>query len=91
MLFRKKPVVINAVQWTGANLLEVIRHTGQNASASNLKWEEYQDLVQREGLKIFTLEGVMKADIGDWIIRGVDGECYPCKPSVFTATYEPVE
>lgn len=91
MQYRKKPVVIEAVQWTGDNLIEVIRHTGQHASASNLKWEEYEDLVSREGLKIFTLEGAMMASVGDWIIKGVKGECYPCKPDVFNITYEAID
>ena len=40
---------------------------------------------------IETLEGLMKADVGDWIIKGVKGECYPCKPDVFKMTYEKVE
>lgn len=47
----------------------------------------------REGpghLTIATLEGVMRAEVGDWIIRGVKGELYPCKPDIFAATYEPV-
>jgi len=43
------------------------------------------------GIEIATLEGVMRADVGDWIIRGVAGEFYPCKPDIFAATYEPVE
>jgi hypothetical protein len=40
-------------------------------------------------LAVYTLEGVMKASVGDWIIRGVKGELYPCKPDIFEATYEP--
>lgn len=87
--FRKKPVVIEAIQWTGSNLLQVIQHTGLNVSANHFKWNEYEDLVSREGLKIFTLEGKMTAEIGDWIIKGVKGECYPCKPDIFELTYEP--
>lgn len=43
------------------------------------------------GLEILTLEGKMTADVGDWIIRGVKGEFYPCKPDIFEATYEPAE
>ena len=88
--FRKKPVEIEAVQWKGDNLLEVVRHTGQHASAAHFKWEEYEDLVARDGLKIFTLEGKMHASIGDWIIKGVAGEFYPCKPDIFEATYDAV-
>jgi hypothetical protein len=91
MKFRKKPVVIEAVQWTGDNLIEVIRHTGQNASASHYKWEEYEDIVRHEGLKIYTLEGPLMASIGDWIIKGVQGEFYPCKPDIFEATYDKEE
>jgi len=51
------------------------------------KWEEYEALVQNKGLKIFTLEGSHMASIGDMIIKGVLGECYPCKPDVFAKTY----
>jgi hypothetical protein len=88
-LFRKKPVVVGAIQWNGDNLIEIIQFTGQNASAKNLRWGDYEDLVARDGLKIFTLEGPMMASIGDWIIKGVKGECYPCKPDIFALTYEP--
>ena len=87
--FRKKPVVIEAIQWTGSNLLQVIQHTGLNVSASHFKWDEYEDLVSKDGLKIFTLEGKMNADIGEWIIKCEKGECYPCKPDIFELTYEP--
>jgi hypothetical protein len=90
--FRKKPVVIEAVQWNGANLREVIAFTDgppdMRSMHSNMKWEEYCDLVNRDGLKIFTLEGKMSANIGDWVIKGVRGEFYPCKPDIFEATYE---
>lgn len=89
--FRKKPVAIEAIQWTGKNLIHVIRFTGQHASASDMHWEDYEDLVRAEGLKIFTLEGTHMASIGDWIIKGVVGEFYPCKPEIFSATYEPAE
>jgi len=90
MKFRKKPVVIDAVQWTGENLLEVVRFTGQYARPMMYKWEDYEDLVQRDGLKISTLEGTMKASIGDWIIKGVEGEHYPIKADIFPKTYEKV-
>jgi len=62
--FKKKPVVIEAVQWTGDNLLEVMRHTGQHTSATHFKWEEYEDIVSREGLKVFPLEGKMSVSVG---------------------------
>lgn len=90
--FRKKPVVIEAVCWTGLNLHEVITFTDGppqvRSHHAGMMWDNYSDLVRREGLKIYTLEGVMSASIGDWIIKGVNGEFYPCKPDIFAATYE---
>lgn len=89
--WRKKPVVIEAVQWTGssASLAEIHELIGTHHSVQSYRWDEYVDLVKREGLKIFTLEGSHMASIGDWIIKGVKGEAYPCKPDIFAATYEP--
>ena len=83
--FTKKPVTIEAIQWTGKNLREVIAFTDGHPD----NWEAYADLVARDGLKIYTLEGKMLANVGDWIIRGVKGEYYPCKPDIFEATYSP--
>lgn len=91
--YRKKPVVIQAVQWTGDNLYEVIAFTDGppdiRSMHASMKWDEYRDLVARDGLMIFTLEGKMLANVGDWVIKGVKGEHYPCKPDIFAATYEP--
>ena len=83
--FTKKPVTIEAIQWTGKNLREVITFIDSHPDT----WEAYADLVARDGLKIYTLEGEMLANVGDWIIRGVKGEYYPCKPDIFEATYSP--
>jgi len=91
MKFRKKPVVIDAVQWTGDNLREVVDFTGRHESAKQWEWAYFETLVAREGFKIFTLEGKMNADVGDWIIKGVQGECYPCKPDIFELTYDAVD
>ena len=88
--YRKKPVVIEAVQWLGDNLAEVINFTGRNESAAHWTWEHFESVVAADGLKIFTLEGTMKADVGDFIIKGVAGEFYPCKPDIFEMTYEAV-
>jgi hypothetical protein len=77
--FRKKPVVIEAFQWTGKERPQ--------------DWPEWATKVVLLGgrdLAVETLEGTMHADLGDWIIRGVKGEQYPCKPDIFYATYEPV-
>ena len=82
--FKKKPIVIEAVQcavpniptkiavWCGGNVCGV--HVGVN------QW-----------IEIETLEGTMKASYNDWIIKGVNGEFYPCKPDIFEATYDEVE
>lgn len=92
-LFTKKPVTIAAIQWTGHNLREVITFTDgppdTRTTHAGMAWETYTDLVARDGLKIYTLEGEMLASPGDWIIRGVKGELYPCKPDIFEATYSP--
>lgn len=89
--YTKRPVTIQAVEWTGKNLREVITFTDGPPDArtmhAQMKWEDYCDLVERDGLKIHTLEGVMSAAIGDYIIKGVKGEHYPCKPDVFHLTY----
>ena len=95
-LFTKKPVTIAAIQWTGKNLREVIAFTDgppgppdTRTTHAGMAWEAYTDLVARDGLKIYTLEGKMLASPGDWIIRGVKGEYYPCKDEIFEATYSP--
>ncbi len=91
--YRKKPVVVKAVQWTGENLREVIAFTDgppeTKSHHAGMMWEQYEDLVRKNGLKIYTLEGKMDASPGDWIIKGVKGEFYPCKPDIFAATYDP--
>lgn len=95
MKYRKKPVEIEAVLWTGKNLREIITFTdGKEPDTSSViamdKWQDYEWLVKNEGLKIFTLEGNMMANVGDYIIKGVQGECYPCKPDIFELTYDKV-
>ena len=91
--YTKKPVTIDAIRWTGKNLREVIAFTDgppdTRTSHAGMAWDTYVDLVERDGLKIFTLEGKMSAAIGDWIIKGVQGEMYPCKDEIFEATYSP--
>jgi hypothetical protein len=90
MKYRKKPVVVDAIQWTGNNLREIIDFTGLHPSALKWTWPQYEQIVAKDGLKIFTLEGPLMASVGDWIIKGVQGEYYPCKPDIFEATYESV-
>ena len=80
--FRKKPVVIEAAQWNGKNLSELSEWSGR-------EWDVVPD-GEVNLLAVLTLEGVMFARPGDWIIRGVAGEFYPCKPAIFAETYEAV-
>ncbi len=84
--YRKKPIVIEAVQLKTDNWNEV--HNFIQARNGNMS--KY-NLVPEKKLIIKTLEGEMTADIGDWIIKGIKGEFYPCKPDIFEATYEKVE
>lgn len=84
MKYRKKPVVIDAVQWRGDNLNEVL---SLPPSPNTPRFVDPRG----DEIVISTLEGQMTANIGDYIIRGVKGELYPCKPDIFAATYEPVE
>ena len=81
----KKPIPVEAVKWTGSNLREVADFMGTHQPTQ--EWER----AKVGPIKIFTLEGVMTANVGDWIIKGVKGEFYPCKPDIFDATYEPAK
>lgn len=85
--YRKKPVTIEAINYDGGNGKVVALWCGGRERAER-KASDPTDVAQ--WIDIPTLEGVMKASIGDWIIRGVQGEFYPCKPDIFTATYEPM-
>ena len=93
--FRKKPVVIEAVQWDGSDEVWESLWTWGGGRGNDVDGWDASDakiLRQDEGeptLWIETLEGGHVASPGDWIIRGVKGEFYPCKPDIFAATYEP--
>lgn len=82
MKYRKKPVVIDAIQFDGKNYMEC---------AAFMQYPNpFHTDMGSEIIFIDTLEGTMEARKGDYIIRGVKGEYYPCKPDVFRQTYEPV-
>jgi len=85
--FRKKPVVIEAVRFDGENRREVLSFIYPMLSEVGLEGAE----VARLPVVIGTLEGDMTVSPGDWVIRGVQGEFYPCKPDIFVKTYEPTE
>ncbi len=80
MKYRKKPVVIDAIQFTGLNPVDVAHFFGD--------FQDWEPSI--EGFTIKTLEGDHLAQPGDWIIKGVAGEFYPCKPDIFEQTYEAV-
>ena len=84
--YRKKPVVVEAVRVDRLNALDVAGWCGGTAVAPRATEYMHGNKV----LYIDTLEGRMYADAEDWIIRGVQGEFYPCKPDIFEATYEAV-
>lgn len=78
--YKTKPCEIEAIQWTGKNIIEQL-DWGQG----KILWNDVDDLF------IDTLEGRMKANINDYIIKGLRGEFYPCKPDVFEKKYEKIK
>lgn len=90
--YRTKPCEIEAIQWTGLNLEEIKEFVGESLIYS------IHDTAYEAGvyppqvfIEIKTLEGIMNASKGDYIIKGLRGEFYPCKPDVFEKKYELVE
>jgi hypothetical protein len=87
MHFRKKPVIVEAYRWDGNLVPEFYAFVG----------EDFLVMVKADPpghepcLVIPTLEGQMLARVGDWIVKGIKGEFYPCKPDIFEATYEPLD
>lgn len=84
MKFRKKPIVVDAVQFTGKNAFEIWAFMGRQDLIDNL------ELHNTDRPTIHTLEGDMRTEPGDWIIKGTANEFYPCKPDIFATVYEPV-
>lgn len=80
--YRKKPVIIEAVTWDGS------QESAQEINQFN--GGKFWVINDNRQMKIPTLEGIMLADVGDYIIKGIKGEFYPCKPNIFVATYEKV-
>ena len=76
--YRKKPVEIDAIEWTGKNVKQIMDF---------MNWRN-ADHDDKNGLIIRTLEGSHHASIGDMIIKGIQGEFYPCKPDIFAQTYD---
>ena len=89
--YRKKPVTIDAVQLDNINAPCVVRWVGEDKAKMNLESDAAYQVGKASpvfSVTIKTLEGEMKAMPGDYIIKGVNGEFYPCKPDIFAKTYE---
>lgn len=82
MKFRKRPIVIEAVQWFPGVEVEGVVYVQDQGPSGCSEGDPYPI--------IHTLEGPHTVSSGDWIITGIKGEKYPCKPDIFAATYEPV-
>lgn len=88
--YRKKPVIVQAFKYTG-ELNQEVPEWFRNAELQNIATRFYSDDDVAEGsCHIKTLEGLLLANTGDYIIKGVAGELYPCKPNIFEETYEQV-
>lgn len=84
MLYKKKPIVVEAMQYTPENLTECLRFLKEGEAQYVLAAVELDEVV----IKIGTLEETKTVKYGDYIVKGVQGEAYPCKPDIFEATYE---
>lgn len=93
MKFRKKPVVIEAIKNDGTwpSIVEWLQALAGSYFAFQPGTSPPITRNDDGSLNIHTLEGTMQGDVGDWIIQGVKGELYPCKPDIFEATYERAE
>lgn len=96
MKYRKKPVVIEAIQFTRNNIKEILYFMGKIPSVDYMpqckqEEESFLDYCKKcieNGININTLEGDIKLKVGEYIIKGVKGEFYPCKADIFEMTYE---
>lgn len=90
--YKKKPIVVEAVRWTGSNLEEIRNFVGSDLIEECVELFDIKRTLKEMlvDIAIDTLEGTMRVDYGDYIIKGVKGEFYPCKSDIFLATYEEV-
>ena len=91
MKYRKKPIIIDAIQYSGLNIDEIKNFTNKNCNIE-IYDTGYQANVTPPLVKItiHTLEGDLNVTKDDYIIKGIKGEFYPCKPDIFEQTYEPI-
>lgn len=89
MKYRKKPIVIDAIQWNGKNMVEIADFAKDSIEFNEIRQGDAENKIPAQyDLSIKTLEGIMQASIGDYIIKGINGEFYACKPEIFEKTYE---
>lgn len=90
--FRKKPVIIEAIQYDGTikNVKKIFQWALDNRVETHIYHTEDNETGIPTGLFIETLEGTMRVNNGDYVIRGLKNELYPCKPDIFNQTYEEV-
>jgi uncharacterized protein affecting Mg2+/Co2+ transport len=84
--YRKKPIIVEAIQYNG-NCVELYNWSNGVVVVSPVL-EPDENNPSGDYVQIHTLEGTMIGDRGDWIIKGINGEFYPCKPDIFEKTYE---
>ena len=91
--YRKKPIVVEAVRWTGSNLEEIRNFVGNDLIENYIEHFDIERTLIKQtlaGIAINTLEGTMMVNYGDYIIKGVNNEFYPCRSDIFKQTYEEV-
>ena len=82
MKFRKKPIIIEAIRWSGENEIDIVKFVSGRVDLG------FRFIANNPTIVIETLEGTMTANVGDWIIKGIVGEIYPCKNDIFEKTYD---
>jgi len=91
MKYQKKPIIIEAVRWDGKNNSEVEEFAfGYTMWCGDLVYRRPSENWMGVMLSIYTLNGLMKVEHGDYIIKGIEGEFYPCRADIFEQTYEKV-
>lgn len=99
--YKKKPLIIEAVQWTGDNLIEITAFLRKiptekiiseinSSELAQKNWKEHEKTLYHKGITIATLEGDMTASVSDYIIKGIEGDFYSCKEEIFNKTYESI-
>ena len=87
MKFKKKPVVIEAIQFTRKSFNDIVKWIDAERTTM-VEWDYDPKIDDDTYIVIKTLEGNVKVNLTDWVIRGVKGEFYPCKDDIFRMTYE---